>query len=191
MKGWGVKLLANDPFVEQSRADALEVKLVDLETLCREADYISMHVPLLPETRHLISQKEFSWMRPGVILINTARGPVVDTKALLVALHEGRVARAGLDVFEDEPPPTDSPLRANAHVVLSDHVAWYSEESQIELKLTAAQEAVRVCTGGLPLSLANPGVLRRMGRLEEWSPNDTVKWQLKRLEKLSQQPNCP
>ena len=124
-------------------------------------------------------------MKPGVILINTARGPVVDTKALLVALREGRIARAALDVFEDEPPPPDSPLRTHARVVLTDHVAWYSEESQIELKMTAAQEAVRVCTGGLPLSLANPAVLGRLGRLEEWSPNDTVKWQLKRLAKLS------
>jgi D-3-phosphoglycerate dehydrogenase len=185
MSGWGVNLLANDPFVEKSRADALGVKLVDLETLCREADYISLHVPLLPETRHLISQKELAWMKPGVILINTARGPVVDTKALLVALREGRIARAALDVFEDEPPPPDSPLRMHARVVLTDHVAWYSEESQIELKMTAAQEAVRVCTGGLPLSLANPAVLGRLGRLEEWSPNDTVKWQLKRLAKLS------
>ena len=124
-------------------------------------------------------------MKPSVILINTARGPVVDTKALLIALREGRIARAGLDVFEDEPPPPDSPLRADDRVVLTDHVAWYSEESQIELKRTAAQEAVRVCTGGLPLSLANPRVLDRLGRLAEWSPNDTVKWQLKRLEKLS------
>ena len=189
MSGWGVNLLATDPFVEKSRADALGVKLVALETLCRESDYISLHVPLLPETRHLISQKEFAWMKPGVILINTARGPVVDTKALLVALREGRMARAGLDVFEDEPPPPDSPLRADARIILTDHVAWYSEESQIELKRTAAQEAVRVCTGGLPLSLANPTVLDRLGRLAEWSPNDTVKWQLKRLQKLSSQTN--
>ncbi|MBI4324500.1 MAG: hypothetical protein HY674_04480, partial [Chloroflexi bacterium] len=124
-------------------------------------------------------------MKPGAILINTARGPVLDTQALLAALGEERLAMAGLDVFEEEPVPLDSPLRRHPRVILSDHVAWYSEESQVELQITAAEEVVRVCTGGLPRSLANPEVLQRLGRWEEWTPNETVKWQMRRLERLT------
>jgi D-3-phosphoglycerate dehydrogenase len=123
-------------------------------------------------------------MKRGAILVNTARGPGFGYASTAGGADEGHIARAGLDVFEVEPPPLDLPLRTTSRVTLTDHVAWYSEESQIELKITAAEEAVRVCTGGLPRSLANPEVLERLGRSTEWTPNDTVRWQLKRFEKL-------
>ncbi|MBI4661032.1 MAG: C-terminal binding protein [Verrucomicrobia bacterium] len=184
LSGWGLRLLATDPFVDPARAQALGVHLVDQETLLQESDYLSLHVPLLPETRHLMSAPQFARMKPGVMLVNTARGPIVDAKALVGALETGRVAQAALDVFEEEPPPVNAPLRTHPRVILTDHVAWYSEESQIELKTSAAEEVVRVCTGGLPRSVANPEVLQRLGRLQEWTPNDTYRWQLKRLEKL-------
>lgn len=184
MSGWGLRLLAADPWVDPARASELGVQLVSLETLCKESDYVSLHVPLLPETRHLMSRPQFEWMKPGTVLINTARGPVVDTAALLWALEQGKVARAGLDVFEQEPLPLNSPLRKHPHVILTDHIAWYSEESQIELKRTAAEEAVRVCKGGLPLAIANPEVLPRIGRFEEWTPSEAVQWQFRRLEAL-------
>jgi D-3-phosphoglycerate dehydrogenase / 2-oxoglutarate reductase len=186
MNGWGMRLLATDPFVDPCRAEALGVSLVDFETLCRESDYISLHVPLLPETRHLINNRSLALMKPGVILVNTARGPVIDTRALLKALNQGRVAAAGLDVFEEEPPPPYSRLRKHPRIILTDHIAWYSEESQNELKMTVAEETVRVCTGGLPRSLMNPEVLKKLGRWDEWTPPDNVRWQLKRLEALSQ-----
>lgn len=181
LQGWRMKLLATDPFVDPARAEALGVNLVELPALLRESDFVSLHVPLLPETRHLMSAEQFDLMKPGAILINTARGPVVDTKALLAALDSGKLVQAGLDVFEEEPPSANSVLRTHSQVILSDHVAWYSEESEEELKITAAEETVRVCTGGLPRSLANPEVLQRLGRWEEWTPNDTVRWQMKRL----------
>lgn len=184
LAGWGMDLIATDPFVDPARAQALGVKLVELETLLREADHVSLHTPLLPETRHLMSHRQFSLLKPGAILVNTARGPVVDTTALLAALTGGRLGMAGLDVFEEEPPALDSPLRAHPRVILTDHVAWYSEESQAELKITAAEEAVRVCLGGLPRAIANPEVLHTLGRWNEWTINDTVRWQLKRLDKL-------
>jgi D-3-phosphoglycerate dehydrogenase len=180
--GWGLTLLASDPFVERARAEALGVKLVDLDTLCRESDFVSLHCPLLAETRHLISKHALSLLKPGAILVNTSRGPVLDTRALLAALDAGRLACAGLDVFEEEPLPVDSPLRWHARVVASDHTAWYSEESQAELQKTAAEEVARVCTGGLPQSLANPEVLQRLGRFAEWTPSETARWQLKRMQ---------
>jgi D-3-phosphoglycerate dehydrogenase len=183
--GWDVRLMASDPFVEVQRAEALGVKLVDLQTLCRESDIVSLHCPLLPETRHLINAQTLRLMKPSSILINTARGPVVDTSALLEALRRGRIAFAGLDVFEEEPLPVDSPLRNHPKITASDHTAWYSEESQIDLQRTAAQEVVRVCRGGLPLSLANPEVLHRLGRFHEWTPGENMRWQLKRLKQLA------
>lgn len=181
LQGWRMKLLATDPFVDPARAKALGVALVDLPSLLRESDFVSLHVPLLPETRHLVSAEQFAAMKPGAILINTARGPVVDTRALLQALDSGKLVQAALDVFEEEPIPLNSPLRTHPKLILSDHIAWYSEESEEELKITAAEETVRVCTGGLPRSLANPEVLMKLGRWNEWTPNDTVRWQMKRL----------
>ena len=123
-------------------------------------------------------------MKPGAILMNTARGPVVDSHALLTALDSGKLAAAALDVFEEEPLAKNSPLRTHPRIIVSDHTAWYSEESQMQLQKTAAEEVVRVCTGGLPTSLANPEVLHRLGRWNEWTPPDNVVWQLRRLQKL-------
>jgi D-3-phosphoglycerate dehydrogenase len=181
LRGWDLRLLATDPYVESERAKSLGVELVALERLFREADCISLHCPLLPETRQLVSREMLALLRPGAILINTARGPVVDTSALVQALAEGRLAGVGLDVFEEEPLPVTSPLRGHPAVVLSDHTAWYSEEAQLELQRTAAEEVVRVCTGGLPVSLANPEVLHRLGRSSEWTPPEEARWQLRRL----------
>ena len=186
--GWQMRLLATDPFVEPEKAAALSVELTDLDTLCRESDFISLHAPLLPETRHLIGPRQFELMKPGVILVNTARGPVLDAEALLAALDAGRVASAGVDVFEVEPLAVDSPLRSHPRVVVSDHTAWYSEESVAELQTTVAEEAVRVCTGGLPRSIANPEVLHRLGRFAEWTPSYAARWQMKRLEQLRTKP---
>jgi D-3-phosphoglycerate dehydrogenase / 2-oxoglutarate reductase len=184
LTGWGLRIIAFDPYFEKSRTDALRVQFVDFETLCRESDYISLHCPLLPETHHLIDDRAFSLMKPGSILINTARGPVIDSQALLSALDENQLAAAALDVFEEEPLPKKSPLRNHPRLVVTDHTAWYSEESQLQLQKTAAEEIARVCSGGLPLSLANPEVLRRLGRWNEWTPPDNIVWQLRRVERL-------
>ena len=182
LTGWGLRIIVCDPYFEKSRTDALRAQFVDFDTLCREADYLTLHCPLLPETRHLIDERALSMMKPSAIVINTARGPVVDSQALLCALQQNQIAAAGLDVFEEEPLPKKSPLRNHPRIVVSDHTAWYSEESQLQLQKTAAEEIARVCTGGLPRSLANPEVLRRLGRWEEWTPPDNVIWQLRRAE---------
>jgi D-3-phosphoglycerate dehydrogenase len=184
MAGWNVRLLAADPFIETAEVARAGVEKVELERLFRESDYVTLHCPLLPETHHLVNSRTLGWMKPGAILINTARGSIVDTAALLGALKPGGLSMAGLDVFEEEPLPQDSPLRSHPRVILTDHVAWYSEEAQAQLQRSAAEELVCVCTGGLPRSLANPEVLRRLGRFEEWTPSDTVRWQLKRVDAL-------
>jgi D-3-phosphoglycerate dehydrogenase len=184
MAGWNLDLLGCDPFVDPAEALKLGVRLVDLETLCRESDYVSLHAPLLPETHHLVNERTLAWFKPSVVLINTARGPVVDTVALLQAVEEGRIAQAALDVFEQEPLPKDSPLRRHPRIIVTDHTAWYSEDSQIELQKTAATEVAATCSGGLPRFVANMEVLKKIGRWQEWNPSDHAKWQLKRNESL-------
>src|SRR6185503_5127386 len=100
--GWNVELLAADPFIEAERASECGVTLVDFETLCRRSHFVMLHLPLLPETRHLLNSKAFALMQQDTIVVNTARGPVVDTGALLAAFKDGQIGAAGLDVFEEE-----------------------------------------------------------------------------------------
>jgi D-3-phosphoglycerate dehydrogenase len=123
---------------------------VDLDTLLAQADFVSLHVPLDPETRHLLGPARLEGMRPRAILINTSRGQVVDEQALAAALASGRLSYAGLDVFEHEPLGAASPLRGLANVVLSDHAGYYSEESLVELKTKAARNVAAVLLGGEP-----------------------------------------
>ncbi len=182
--GWGLRLLVTDPFVGPDEAKAVSATLVDCDTLLRESDYISLHLPLLPETHHLIGERAFALMKRGVILVNTARGPVVDEAALLAALDRGQVAAAGLDVFEREPLPAESPLRRHPRLLLSNHAAWYSEDALAELHRSVAEDAVRVCTGGLPVALANPEVLHKLGRFNEWTPTWNARWRWQRAANL-------
>jgi D-3-phosphoglycerate dehydrogenase len=184
LSAWEIRLMAFDPYADAGQASMMDVDLVDLDTLCRNSDLISIHCPLLPETRHLIDAQKLALMKSTAVLVNTARGPIVDTKALLSALNEGRLAAAGLDVFEEEPLPKNSPLRHHPQLVVSDHTAWYSEESQADLQRKAAEEVARVCTGAMPFSLANPEVLPRLRNAAKWPVPEHVKWQLKRQEYL-------
>jgi D-3-phosphoglycerate dehydrogenase len=128
---------------------------VELATLLAEADYVSLHAPLTEQTRGLIGREALERMKPSAILVNTSRGPIVQQSALAEALRAGRIAYAGLDVFEREPVPADSPLRALSQVVLSDHTGYYSEESLEELKTKAAQNVVAVLKGGQPIYPVN------------------------------------
>ena len=156
VSGFGLsKVLAFDPLIDPALIRAGGGVPVDMDTLLRESDYISIHVPLLPLTRNLIGEKELSRMKRGAILINTSRGPVVDEKALIAVLRGARVAGAGLDVFEQEPIDPDSPLKRLESVILSDHSGWYSEESIIELKTKAARNIAEVLKGGRPLYPVN------------------------------------
>jgi D-3-phosphoglycerate dehydrogenase / 2-oxoglutarate reductase len=146
------RILVVDPYLAH---DPPGTERVDIGTLCAESDLISLHAPLTSETRHVIGASEFARMRPTTILVNTARGGLVDEEALVAALREGRIFGAGIDVFEREPPPPDHPLLALDNVVLSDHTAWYSESSVRELQTRASREIARVFAGRPPDSWVN------------------------------------
>jgi D-3-phosphoglycerate dehydrogenase len=121
-----------------------------LDDLCREADVISLHAPLTDETRHQIDARRIALMRPTAIVVNTARGGLVDLDALYQALAERRILGAGLDVFEHEPPDPKHPIFALDNVAVTNHIGWYSEESMREVQRKAAEEAVRVLQGEPP-----------------------------------------
>ena len=152
--GFG-QVLVHDPNVRASVVRAAGGEPTDLEGLLSLADYVTVHVPLSPATRHMIGEREICSMRPGAILVNTARGPVLDETAVAAALRDGRLAAAGLDVFETEPLPADSPLRGLDNVILTDHAGWYTEESVRELKTKAAQNVAAVLAGRAPMYPVN------------------------------------
>jgi D-3-phosphoglycerate dehydrogenase / 2-oxoglutarate reductase len=132
-----------------------DVISASIDTLCMEADVISLHAPLSPETHHLIDARRIALMRPTAILVNTARGGLVDLDALHGALAQRHILGAGLDVFDHEPPDPEHPLFALDNVALSNHIGWYSEESMRELQRKVAEEAVRVLQGEFPLHWLN------------------------------------
>jgi len=147
----GMRVMGTD--VDQSRgAEAPDqLTLVALDELLAEADVISLHATLNETSRHLIGADTLARMKPGGYVINTARGGLIDTAALLAALDEGRLAGAGLDVLETEPPgELGGRLAAHPAAVVTPHAAWYSEESFRALKTSVAEEAVRVLTGAAP-----------------------------------------
>jgi D-3-phosphoglycerate dehydrogenase len=149
--GFG-RVLVHDPRAELPPG----TEAASVDDVCREADLISLHAPLNAQTRHLIDARRIALMRPSAILVNTARGGLVDLDALAAALRDGRLHGAGLDVFEHEPPDPSHPLFALDNVVVTNHIGWYSEEAMRELQRKAAEEAVRVLRGERPLHWLNP-----------------------------------
>ncbi len=145
------EIISYDPMVSSDVMTECGVHKVELTDLFRQSDFISIHVPLTKSTRHLISRELLYEMKTCAFLINTSRGAVVDEAALVDALQKKKIAGAGLDVFETEPLPDDSPLRSLDNVILTDHMGWYSEGAIEELKETAAREALRVLKGEQPL----------------------------------------
>ncbi len=158
-KGFGMEVIAYDPYLDKELVKALNVKLVDLDTLLRESDFVSIHAPLLPETRGIISERELKMMKKTAYLINVSRGPIVDEKALYKALREGWIAGAGIDVYEKEPPDPGNPLFKLENIVLTPHIAWYTEDAFRRLEMSAANEAVRILQGQLPRNLVSKKVL--------------------------------
>lgn len=158
-QAFGLQVIACDPYVDNSVAAALEVEIVDFGTLLKTSDYVSIHVPLMPATENLFDAEAFRQMKPDALLVNTARGPLVDVDALAAALDAGQLAGAALDVMPVEPPPKDSPLMGRDNVIFSPHTAFYSVEALAELQTKAAQGVVDVLKGEKPVYPVNPEVL--------------------------------
>ncbi len=157
LAGFDVRLLAHDPYVERLPAG---VTGVSFDRLLAESDFLTIHCPLTAETRHLFGRAALGRMKPTAVLVNTARGGIVDTAALVEALEAGRLAGAGLDVTEPEPLAPGHPLRRLEGVIVTPHAAWYSEEGRGDLKRRVAEETVRVLVRGEPpLHCVNPEAL--------------------------------
>jgi D-3-phosphoglycerate dehydrogenase len=146
----GFEVIAHDPVVDSPPDSLRGIPLLPLDDLLRRADVISLHVPLTAATHHLIDASKLSLLHAGSVVVNTSRGGVVDTRALADALARGQILGAALDVVEDEPLRPGHRLYELPNVVLTPHVGWYSEESFIELKRRAAENAIAGCQGRTP-----------------------------------------
>jgi D-3-phosphoglycerate dehydrogenase / 2-oxoglutarate reductase len=159
-QAFGIKVVAYDPYIERDAFTRARVEKVEFDELLKMSDYISIHSPLVPETRHLFNADVFRRMKPTAYLVNTARGPIIDETALAQALDAKQLAGAGLDVLSQE-PPNGSPLFGRDNVILTPHTSFYSVESLVDLQVKAADEIVRVFNGEMPRNPVNPEALRR------------------------------
>jgi len=158
---WEIKVLGYDTFISENVFKSHGVEKTSFEQLLKESDFVSAHVPHTAETYHMFSYERFKQMKRGAIFINTARGPLVDEDGLYRVLQEGWLAGAALDVMEKEPPDPDHPLLSLPNVIITPHMAWYSEESAVDLQRMAAEEVARVLRGEEPLWCLNREVRNR------------------------------
>jgi D-3-phosphoglycerate dehydrogenase len=154
-KAFNMKILAFDKYPNLKKAEEIGMEYVDLETLLRESDVVTLHVPLTPETEKLIGEKEIEAMKDGAVLINTSQGKVIDEKALINALKSGKIAYAGLDVFEEEPPPKDNLLFKLDNTVLSPHIGFNTVEAAKRCTDICIDNIVKFLEGS-PQNLCKP-----------------------------------
>src|SRR4030042_2093311 len=156
-QAFSMKVLAYDPYITEARAQQFNTKLVDIETLFKESDIVTIHVPLNDETRHMIGERLLRLMKPTAIFVSSARGPIVDEKALIKVLQEKRISGACLDVYQTERLPTDSPLRSLDNVSLVPHIGS-TPGIMVEMRETAVWNVLRVARGESPLNVQTPKV---------------------------------
>jgi len=168
-KPFGFHIVSYDPYVTELKMTGEGVEPVSFGQLLERSDYLSVHTPLNDDTRHILSTKEFEVMKSTAALINTSRGPAVDEQALIEALQAGRIAAAGLDVLETEPPARSNPLFAMPNVTITPHVASITARKLPEARRRVGREVAQVLTGHWPMSCVNPTVLPRI-ELERWQP---------------------
>jgi phosphoglycerate dehydrogenase-like enzyme len=154
-----MRFIAHDPYIAPAKARALNAELVDLETVFRESDFVSIHVPLSQATRGLVGQRLLALMKPTAYLINTARGPIVDQRALHDALASGRLAGAGLDVFEVEPAPADEPILRLDNVIVTPHALCFTDECFAGNGAADVRAVLAAVRGEPPANLVNPEVV--------------------------------
>ena len=156
---FGFRVLAYDPYMTAEQCALRGARKSDLDILLRESDFVSLHSPLNVETENMIGARELDMMKSEAFLINCARGPLIDEDALYDALTSGSIAGAGLDVMVDNHPANDHPLLGIDNIIITPHVAFFSQESTLELEQRAAREVAYVLTGRMPDNLVNPAVL--------------------------------
>jgi glyoxylate reductase len=159
-KGFDMKILFYDVVPRPEIEKDLGAKKVDMDTLLKESDFVSIHVPLMKETHHLINAEKLKLMKKTAYLVNNSRGPVVDEKALYEALKKGQIAGAGLDVFEQEPTPLDNPLLKLDNVVVAPHISSASLETRSKMSEMVAENLVSFFQGKKPPNLVNPDVMK-------------------------------
>jgi D-3-phosphoglycerate dehydrogenase / 2-oxoglutarate reductase len=171
-RAFGLHLIAHDPYVSELEITEAGVEPVGFGELLERSDFVSIHTPHNAETEQAFDAAALSRMKPTAILINTARGSIVDEQALIKALREGTIAGAGLDVLQQEPPEPDNPLLTMANVVVTPHVASATTRMRPETRRRVGREVAMVLRGRWPLSCVNPSVLPR-ANLERWQPYPT------------------
>jgi D-3-phosphoglycerate dehydrogenase len=155
-----MNFIAHDPAVDPAFAAEIGVRLVDMETLFRDSDFLAVNCPLSESTRGLVSRRLIGLMKPSAYLINTARGPIVDERALYEALASGQIAGAGLDVFEEEPTPADNPILKLDNVIVTPHGICFTDECMRRLAESAFRSTLAVAAGRKPAHVVNPDVLQ-------------------------------
>ncbi len=161
-RGFGMKILYYDVVRREDLERDLGIEFASLEDVLRRADFVSVHTPLTPQTRHLISAPQLRLMKKTSILVNTARGPIVDPDALYQALASGAIAAAGLDVFEVEPIPANHPLLTLDNIIVAPHIASASVETRTRMALMAAENLLAALAGRRPPNLVNPDFCERL-----------------------------
>jgi len=157
--GCGMSILYTDNRQNPDAEQKYGARKCDLDELLRESDYVSINIPLSPETKHLIGERELKLMKPTAILVNASRGPIVDEAALAVALRDGTIYAAGLDVYEKEPLPMDSPLLALENVVLVPHIASFTKETRDAMAMYAGETLINFLCRGETRNMVNPEAL--------------------------------
>jgi D-3-phosphoglycerate dehydrogenase len=168
-QAFGLRVIAYDPYVSELEITALGVEPVGFGELLERSDYLSIHAPHNAETEHAMNAAAFARMKPTAIVINTARGSIIDEPDLIGALQNGVIAGAGLDVLEQEPPSNNNPLLTMENVVVTPHVASATTRMRPETRRRVGREVALVLRGKWPMSCVNPTVLPRVA-LERWQP---------------------
>src|SRR5881227_2431513 len=168
-KPFGLRLMAYDPFLQETLMSDLGVIPATLPELLSQSDFVSMHAPARPEVHHMLGEKHFRQMKKSAVFINTGRGPTVDEEALIKALQEGWIAHAALDVLEKEPPSHNNPILGMENVTLTAHVASASARFDEARKRRVGYELSLVLQGMWPVSCVNPSVLQDTA-LRRWQP---------------------
>lgn len=156
--GLGMRVVGSDPFVSAEAAAAMGVELMSQDEVIAQADFLSLHAPAIPSTHKMINRESIARMKTGAYLINVARGPLVDVDALIEALDSGKLAGAGLDVFDEEPPAADYPIRFHPKVVLTPHSASVTDAGRARIERMAIERALEFFSGQKPKDVCNPKV---------------------------------